>query len=117
LQSLRKKFAEDRFHSFGLEIRMENHHFVASGDLGTPADLKPALANAPDLLVTEVAHFPPEELFAFLRPFRLPRVAVTHVSAEILEQPHILVALAEDMLPETEVLFVEDRGRLPLRAQ
>jgi len=114
LQSLRKKFAEDRFHAFGLEIRMQDYHFVASGDLGVPIDLKPALAQTPNLLITEVAHFPPEELFAFLRPFRLPRVAVTHASAEILEQPHSLIALAEKMLPETDVLFVEDRVRLPL---
>ena len=65
LQSLRKKFAEDRFHAFGLEIRMQDYHFVASGDLGVPKD------------------------------------------------PHLLIAFAEEMLPQTEVL-VRRSGRLPL---
>ena len=65
LQSLRKKFAEDRFHAFGPEIRMQDYHFVASGELGVPKD------------------------------------------------PHLLIALAKEMLLRPKSLFLEDRAITP----
>jgi ribonuclease BN (tRNA processing enzyme) len=59
-------------------MTLEGKRIVFSGDLANPGEIV-ALANRADLLVSELAHFPPEALGAALAPTTLPRLVVTHL--------------------------------------
>jgi ribonuclease BN (tRNA processing enzyme) len=66
LKSLSKKFGNGRFKSYSLHVEHPDFRVVFSGDLGSPTDLEVQLNRPVDLLVSELAHFPPIELFRFL---------------------------------------------------
>ncbi|MFO1478212.1 MAG: MBL fold metallo-hydrolase [Verrucomicrobiota bacterium] len=56
-----------------------------SADLGSPADLEPLLRRPVDLLVCELAHFTPEELFRQLRGRPVGRVVFVHLARHYWE--------------------------------
>jgi ribonuclease BN (tRNA processing enzyme) len=114
LDSLVKRFGNHRFHPFSLAFDSPGFEFVASGDLGAPEDLLPHLQNGTDLLICEVAHFPPPNLFKFLQKFRITRLVLTHGSAEVLADIDSVVADARATLPKTEVIFAEDKMKVEL---
>jgi ribonuclease BN (tRNA processing enzyme) len=114
LDSLVKKFGNGRFHPFSLAFDSPGFEFVASGDLGAPEDLLPHLQNGTDLLICELAHFPPANLFNFLQKFRISRLVLTHGSAEILANVASVLAEARAMLPKPEILFAEDKMQVEL---
>jgi ribonuclease BN (tRNA processing enzyme) len=117
LESLVKRFGNGRFHPFSLAFDSPAFEFVASGDLGAPEDLLPHLRKGTDLLICELAHFPPPDLFKFLQRFRISRLVLTHGSAEVLADVDSVVAKARAMLPKTEVIFAEDKMRVELVAR
>jgi hypothetical protein len=117
LDSLVKRFGNGRFHPFSLAFDSPGFEFVASGDLGAPEDLLPHLQNGTDLLICELAHFPPANLFKFLQRFRISRLVLTHGSAEILANVASVVAEARAMLPKTEIFFAEDKMQVELAAK
>jgi ribonuclease Z len=117
LDSLVKKFGNDRFHPFSLSFDSPGFEFVASGDLGAPEDLLPQLENGTDLLICELAHFPPTSLFRFLQKFGINRLVLTHGSAEVLTRVDTVVAEARATLPKTEIIFAEDKMKVQLVAR
>jgi ribonuclease BN (tRNA processing enzyme) len=117
LDSLVKRFGNGRFHPFSLAFDCPAFEFVASGDLGGPEDLLPHLRKGTDLLICELAHFPPPDLFKFLQQFRISRLVLTHGSAEVLADIDSVVAKARAMLPKTEVSFAEDKMKVELVAR
>jgi ribonuclease BN (tRNA processing enzyme) len=117
LDSLVKKFGNHRFHPFSLSFDAPSFEFVASGDLGAPEDLLPQLEKGTDLLICELAHFPPESLFRFLQKYRIKRLVLTHGSAEVLARVDSVVAEARAMLPKTEIIFAEDKLKVQLAAK
>ena len=74
----------------------------------------PQLENGTDLLICELAHFPPESLFRFLQKFRISRLVLTHGSAEVLAKVDSVVAEARAMLPKTEIIFAADKMKVHL---
>ncbi|MBV8485681.1 MAG: MBL fold metallo-hydrolase [Verrucomicrobia bacterium] len=117
LDSLVKKFGNDRFHPFSLSFDAPDFEFVASADIGAPEDLLSQLENGTDLLICELAHFPPKSLFRFLQKFRISRLVLTHCSAEVLAKVDSVVAEARAMLPKTEIIFAEDKMKVQLAAR
>ena len=117
LDSLVKKFGNGRFHPFSLSFDSPDFEFVASADLGAPEDLQPQLENGTDLLICELAHFPPASLFRFLQKFRISRLVLTHGSADVLAKVDSVVAEARAMLPKTEIIFAEDKMKVQLAAR
>jgi ribonuclease BN (tRNA processing enzyme) len=115
LDSLVKRFGNGRFHPFSLSFDCPAFAFVASGDLGRPEDLLPHLQNGTDLLLCEVAHFPPPSLFKLLQTIRIGRLVLTHASAEVLADIDSMMAEARSMLPKTEIIFAEDKMKLQLK--
>ena len=79
-----------------------------SADLGTPKDLEPLLANPLDLLVCEVAHFKPEELFTYLQGRSIKQIAFTHVARYYWEHLEEIRHLAARMLPGVRFSFPAD---------
>jgi ribonuclease Z len=85
-----------------------------SSDLGAPGDLSPLLEQPLDLLVCELAHFSPEELFATLvgRPIR--KLALVHLAAEYWGHRDLLLEQARQQLPGVEVQIPNDGEALSL---
>ncbi len=114
LQSLSKKFGTGRFKSYSLHVEHSDFRIVFSGDLGSPADLQVQLNQPVNLLVSELAHFPPSELFRFLdhRPVR--KLLLTHFAPELYGNEESIVQEAEKEMPETIVLIAKDGLRVAL---
>jgi len=98
LQTLRKRFEGQHpggYEAFCYLIESDRWRIGHSADLGSPQDLAPLLAKPLDLLVCELAHFKPEELFAYLQGRDIKRIAFTHVGRyhwERLEETRRLAA-------------------------
>jgi ribonuclease BN (tRNA processing enzyme) len=114
LKSLSKKFGNGRFKSYSLHVEHPDFRVVFSGDLGSPTDLEVQLDQPVDLLVSELAHFPPSELFRFLDSRQVRRLLLTHLAPELYGSEELIVQQAKKELSETSILVAEDGLRLPL---
>lgn len=89
------------FHHGGLRV---GH----SADLGKPEDLEPLLEKPLDLLVCELAHFPPEEMFIYLRGRRIKRVVFIHLARDYWKDLAKTKRFASKMLPDIPHTFAHD---------
>ena len=117
LDSLVKRFGNGRFHPFSLAFNSPEFEFVASGDIGAPEDLIPHLKDGTNLLICELAHFPPSSLFKFLQKTRIGRLVLTHAAAEVLPGIDAVLAEARATLPKTEIIFAEDKMKVQVPAK
>jgi ribonuclease BN (tRNA processing enzyme) len=79
-----------------------------SADLGRPEDLAPLLARPLDLLVCEIGHFTPKEIFLYLRGHRIKRVAFIHLARAYWNDLPGVRRLAAKMLPDIPHTFPKD---------
>ena len=103
LDGLRKMIdpaADDRFAVFGLAAETGNRRVVFSSDLGSVSDLTAALAVPCDVLVCELSHFAPAELFAFLRGKPIRQLVLTHLSGSLMGQEDEIATAAREALPQ-----------------
>jgi ribonuclease BN (tRNA processing enzyme) len=114
LQDLSREFGDSRFKAYSLQVEHPDFRILFSGDLGTPTDLEVQLGNPVDLLVSELAHFPPNELFRFLATRRVQKLLLTHLAPELLGNEASIVQEARKQLPEMVVLIARDGLRVPL---
>jgi ribonuclease BN (tRNA processing enzyme) len=114
LQSLSQKFGNGRFKAYSLQIEHSDFRIVFSGDLGSPTDLAVQLTHPVDLLVSELAHFPPSELFRFLEPCKVGKLLLTHLASELRGSEESIVREAKNVLPGTAVLVANDGLRVPV---
>jgi ribonuclease BN (tRNA processing enzyme) len=112
LESLTQKFGPGRFKAYSLRVEHPDFCIVFSGDLGSPTDLGLQLSQPLDLLVSELAHFPPAELFRFLGPQKVRKLLLTHLAPELRGSEESIVREARARLPETAVLVAEDGLRV-----
>jgi ribonuclease Z len=93
--------ALDRFLAYSLDLRWPGNgkRLIYSADLGEPRDLDALLTEPCDLLICELAHFTPEDLFAYLKDKPVHRLCITHLSAEFGAQAERIQALAVQTLP------------------
>jgi ribonuclease BN (tRNA processing enzyme) len=85
-----------------------------SADIGAPADLAPMLNSRMDLLICELAHFNPDELFGFLKAKEIKQLILTHVTREWLIDKQALLAQAQKALPNVLVELATDGAMLKL---
>jgi hypothetical protein len=85
-----------------------------TADVGGVKDLEPLLQEPLDLLVCELAHFHPEELFARLRASRVRLVAFVHLARPIWENLASFRQQAQAALPQIRCLFPADGDRIEL---
>lgn len=101
--------ATDRFHAYGLDTRCAGRRVVFSADLGTPEDLSGPLAEPCDVLVCELSHFSPEDLFAFLKGCSMKKLIFTHLAGNFGGQEDKLAATAREVLGDaTQVVVARD---------
>jgi len=109
---LRKRFGSARpaasFNAFSLLATAGGKRLAYSGDIGAPTDLGPLCAKSLDLLVVELAHFQPKELFEFLQPKIVRRVAITHLGRPARARLAEVKLLARKILGPRKTQFATD---------
>ena len=123
LDGLRKLIdpgATRRFLPYSLDLRWPatGRRLVYSADLGGPTDLDGLLRDQPaDVLICELAHFAPEELFRFLADKRLGTLLLTHLTAEVSARAGEVEQQARGALPHVlTVRVVRDDERVEIFA-
>jgi ribonuclease BN (tRNA processing enzyme) len=112
LESLRKSFQRQYpqdFAAFSFLMESDRLRIGHSADIGAPEDLAPLLSGPLDLLVCELAHFRPEDLFNYLRGRDIKRIIFTHLGRRLWENIEETRALASRMLPDIPFVFAHDR--------
>lgn len=84
----------ERFRAYSFAFEAEGRRLVCSGDLGAPGDLEALLALPCDVLVCELAHFEPEELFGYLGGKAIGRLCLTHLAERFQAEIPRIGALA-----------------------
>ena len=87
-----------------------------SADLGAPEDLEPLLRAPLDLLACELSHFEAEDLFAYLKPRPVRRLALIHLGRQYWGRQAEILALAAKMLPGLPVEIPRDGSLLNIPA-
>jgi hypothetical protein len=95
------------FNAYSIRLSAGGKRLGYSGDLGTHLDLDPLCDQPLDLLVAELAHVQPGQLFRFLQERPVRHVAVTHVGRPMLARLDQVKAAAR-CLNSKKVSFVRD---------
>ena len=117
LQELRKRFQTKypgEYAAYCFLLEYGSRRIGHSADLGSPQDLDPLLVRPLDLLVCEVAHFKPEELFGYLHGRDIKRIVFTHVARYYWEQLEEMRRLAARFFPATTFSFATDLEAIEL---
>lgn len=112
LDSLKKHFQSrypGEYAAYCFQIVAGKRRIAHSADIGAPEDLEPLLKEPVDLLVCELAHFEPEELFAYLKSRKIGRILFTHVSRWNWERLAEVEEMAAEMLPGHDFTFPRDQ--------
>ena len=108
LDVAREQIGNRQVESFLFEILGEGKRLIYSGDLGSAEDLRGVLDKPADLLICELAHFPPEELIGVLRGAQIGTLCLTHVSTELDERRGDLQMLFESELSGVDTVYLPD---------
>lgn len=102
-----------RFEVYGLDVSCGGRRVVFSSDLGAPSDLAPVLRAPCDVLVCELSHFRPEELFEVLRGCTIGQLLLNHLAPALNGCENALLEAARRALPQIgEIRAVCDGERV-----
>lgn len=111
LEALKRSYQgryPQRFEAFTFLMETEAGRVAHSGDVGGVDDLLPLLEKPLDLLVCELAHFRPEDLYALLRTRSIRKVVFMHVGRHHWENLASTRQQAEAALPGVKVEFARE---------
>jgi ribonuclease Z len=117
LDGFRKRFEEqypDHYDAFSFLIETPRQRNGHSADIGSIQDLEPLLTGPLDLLVVELAHFEPEDLFTRLQDAAVGFILFTHVGRPHWEALDTVTRLATAMLPDKKFAFARDQQTIKL---
>jgi ribonuclease Z len=117
LDALKKTFQArypGEYAAYSFLIESGKHRIAHSADLGAPQDLDPLLKQPIDLLVCEMAHFRPEDLFAYLRTKTIGQILFTHLSRWNWDHLAEIEKLAAQSLKGFRYAFPRDHHTLGL---
>jgi ribonuclease BN (tRNA processing enzyme) len=83
-----------------------------SADLGHPQDLEPLLAKPLDLLVCELSHFTPDEIFSYLGACQIKQIAFVHIGGAYRQNLPALRRLARKQMLRISCHFPYDGDQL-----
>jgi ribonuclease BN (tRNA processing enzyme) len=110
LASLVRKFGPGRFKAYSLFVESPEFRILFSGDLGSPFDLEKQLGGSVDLLISELAHFAPHELWEFLGDKQVGKLLLTHLAPDLNGKDESLLQEARNALPSVETVLVAQDG-------
>ncbi len=102
------------FESFSFAITGGGKRVVHSADLGAPEDLEPLLKQPTDLLLCELAHFAPRELFPVLTGRPIQKLGFIHLSRAHRKRLAAIKTLTARQLPGVKTHFPTDGDRLSI---
>jgi ribonuclease BN (tRNA processing enzyme) len=94
--------------SYSFLMKSEGRIIIYSGDVAKPEDLEPLLKNKIDLLISEMAHFKPEELFHYLSKKNIDKIILTHIHPDLDNSETELVGLGNKYLGRKRTLVAYD---------
>lgn len=113
LESLRRIIdasATDRFEIFGLDVKCGDKRIVFSSDLGAPEDLSAPLERQCDVLVCELSHFEPRDLFDLLAGKNIGFLVLNHLAPEHAGRESEIAEAARFALPDVRRVVVPVDG-------
>jgi Cft2 family RNA processing exonuclease len=117
LESLRKSFQRKYtldFAAYSFLFETAKLRIAHSADIGEPKDLDPLLAQPVDLLVCELAHFEPKDLFRYLKGRDIGRIVFMHVARQYREDQAGITKLAQRHLGDIPFTFATDGMQVQL---
>lgn len=111
LNGLRARFSRkpaELFSAYCFLIEAGKRRIGHSADLGHPEDLEPLLRKPLDLLVCELSHFSPQQIFSYLRDRKIGQVIFVHLSSAQWNDLPKVRRLAAKMLPDIPHRFASD---------
>jgi ribonuclease BN (tRNA processing enzyme) len=106
-----KKYRAD-FSAYCFLIEDKGVRIGHSADLGRPEDLEPLVTNPLGLLVCELSHFTPSQIFSCLRNRPIDQIAFVHIGRTYRENLSALRRRAREQLPNTRCHFPNDGDEL-----
>jgi ribonuclease BN (tRNA processing enzyme) len=117
LEGLRRRFEKQypqSFEAFSFVLEWDGLRIGHSADIGAAEDLAPLLEKPLDLLVCELAHVQPEDLFRYLRRFEIKRIVFVHVGRPYWENLEATRLQAAQMLRDIPFSFARDGEEIVL---
>lgn len=111
LSGLRARFRRkptELFSAYCFLIEAGKCRIGHSADLGHPEDLDPLLEKPLDLLVCELSHFAPDQIFSYLRDRPIGEIIFIHLSSAQWNNLPKLRRLGAKMLPDIPHRFARD---------
>lgn len=111
LDQLKKSFSgryPAKFEAFNFVMETDATRVAHSADIGSVSDLYPLLSHPVDLLVCELAHVEPVELFNYLCNQKIGYIAFTHLSRPFRSNLKELKAQAAESLEGIPHTFLND---------
>jgi hypothetical protein len=100
------------FSAYCFLIEHQGARIGHSADLGKPQDLEPLVSERLDLLICELSHFTPREIFSYLRNRAIEQIAFVHIGRPYREDLPALRHLAKKQIPNTRCHFPNDGDEL-----
>ena len=117
LEGLRRQFQAAHplaFEAFCFLLECGSVRIGHSADLGLPTDLAPLLERPLDLLVCELAHFHPEDLFEYLKDYAVRHLVLTHLGRPQRKRLDEIRLNVARILPGWRVTFAEDQDLIKI---
>jgi len=95
---LQKRYPSLKLQSYSFSLKAKEKRIGYSGDISEVEELGNLLTSFPDLLITEMAHFKPEELFKFLSKKDVKRIILTHIHPDWENKEEKILNLAKKYL-------------------
>ena len=94
---LLKLYPDIQMQSYSFFIKIKDKKIVYSGDLMEPGELE-GMVDGIDLLLCEMAHFQPEELFKFLARKQISRIILLHIHPNLDDKEQECLKIARSYL-------------------
>lgn len=107
-----KKYRALDFNAYCFLLECGRVRVGHSADLGRPEDLEPLLRQPLDLLVCELSHFSPRELFGYLAGHDIKQAVFVHLARAHRKDIARTRRLAAKMLPSISHTFARDTDEI-----
>ncbi|MDD5697791.1 MAG: ribonuclease Z [Victivallaceae bacterium] len=105
---LKKQYPQLNLESYSYELKLGGKRIVYSGDIGRLEDLDGLLNSPADLVISEMAHFKPEEFFLYFSTKQIKKVLFTHLHPALNSKHNQLMKSVKTYLDPNKVHIAYD---------